>query len=83
MENKFIEYESKYFFIYKYKEPNKKTYNYNIVNYQDLFIGEIKWHAQWRKYCFFPAPNTLWDEKCLNEINVFLNRITLEYKASK
>lgn len=30
-----------------------------------LVLGEIKWKASWRKYAFYPAPDTLFDPGCM------------------
>lgn len=35
---------------------------------QDLDLGQIHWYAPWRRYCFFPYGNTLFDASCLREI---------------
>jgi hypothetical protein len=34
-------------------------------------IGQIRFYGAWRKYCFFPAPHTVFDSACLNEIVAF------------
>ena len=38
----------------------------------DAPLGVVKWHAQWRRYCFFPAGDTLFDAGCLEEIQDFI-----------
>ena len=35
-------------------------------------LGTISWHAPWRRYCFTPAVNTLFDAECLIDITNFL-----------
>lgn len=37
-------------------------------------MGLIKWYAPWRRYAFFPSPDTLYDAGCLAEITTFLER---------
>lgn len=37
------------------------------------FLGEIKWFGPWRRYCLFPTVNTVWDSKCLPEVNKFID----------
>lgn len=39
-------------------------------------IGTVKWHSPWRRYCFFPDPNTLYDGACLGDIAGFCNKQT-------
>jgi len=35
-------------------------------------LGHIKWYAQWRKYCFFPQPNCVFETDCLDDITRFI-----------
>ena len=43
-------------------------------------LGHIKWFGRWRRYCFFPEPETAFDEKCLREIAAFGEVGTREHK---
>jgi hypothetical protein len=43
-----------------------------------LSLGLIKWHAQWRKYSFFPAGHTIFEKDCLLDIVEFLNSLTTQ-----
>ena len=43
-------------------------------------LGEIKWHAPWRRYCFFPAGMLCADVGCLLEISNFMSRAMLDRK---
>lgn len=59
------------------KAPNKKTRRWWVVNYRtQVIVGEVKWHGAWRKYCFFPEPNTLYDWDCLEMIGKFMENST-------
>ncbi len=35
-------------------------------------LGEIRWFGRWRKYSFFPASGTLYEEACLQDITDYL-----------
>ena len=49
--------------------PKKhKTDIVQILNSNDELLGEIKWYANWRKYCFFPSSDVLFDAICLENI---------------
>ena len=37
----------------------------------DCSIGEIKYRATWRRYAFFPKPDTLYEQDCLRLIADF------------
>ena len=34
-------------------------------------IGEVKYHPHWRRYTFFPEPNTMFEQDCLRKIADF------------
>lgn len=38
-------------------------------------LAFIKWHSGWRRYAFFPFPDTLFDVACLNEISEFITEL--------
>jgi hypothetical protein len=31
-------------------------------------LGQIRWFGQWRQYCFWPAPETIFNDGCLRHI---------------
>lgn len=46
-------------------------------------LGEIRWYAPWRKYCFTPNMPTVWESDCLTFITKFLVDINREHKIRK
>ena len=34
-------------------------------------IGRVQWYGPWRKYCFMPVANTVFEQICLREIAAF------------
>lgn len=38
-------------------------------------LGQIKWYAPWRQYCFFPADDCVFNHSCLTEIVQFIQII--------
>lgn len=38
-------------------------------------LGEIRWFGRWRRYAFFPAPDTIWDPGCLDTINAYIEAL--------
>lgn len=46
-------------------------------------LGNIRWNGAWRKYCFYPHGNTVYDHHCLREIADFTSKLTTDYLASK
>ncbi len=50
-----------------------KTKVYDVVNRQNaITVGQIKWFGRFRKYCFFPVDNMVFDATCLTAISEFL-----------
>lgn len=80
-----IVYKGSYFIIIESKQENKKTNIYYIYADEDkeILLGRIKWYGPWRKYCFYPEDNIVWDNKCLTELVEYLNELNYEYKRKK
>ena len=34
-------------------------------------LGQVRWFAQWRRYCFYPNTGTIFDGECLAELAAF------------
>lgn len=63
------------------KSPSGKTSIFVVVNSVNASIlGWIKWWGAWRKYVFEPNIRVVFDSKCLNEIECFLDEATAKYK---
>jgi hypothetical protein len=47
-------------------------------------LGEIRWHAPWRKYAYFPDASTLYEPDCLEDLASFCRGQTKKhYEALK
>lgn len=58
-----------------------KTDLYEVRNKQSMEpLGSISWYAQWRKYCFYPLNNTIYDYSCLDEIGRVLFELNERHK---
>lgn len=49
-----------------------KTGLWRIYADSGEIIGEIKWYGPFRKYSFFPYPQTVYEQDCLKEITNFI-----------
>ena len=38
-------------------------------------LGVVKWYSPWRRYAFFPNPDTLYDVSCLGELVEFVRNL--------
>lgn len=61
--------------------PSGKTQIWNVVlKYQSVVGGQVRWWGAWRKYAFFPNPNTLYEQDCLRDIARFIEQLSHEHR---
>ncbi|MCL4417502.1 MAG: hypothetical protein M1365_12560 [Actinobacteria bacterium] len=72
--SKYIEFKK----ASNYPQDSKLQYWYIINKKSGNSIGMIYWYSNWRKYCFEPHPETVWDVGCLLDIVEFLNKLKEE-----
>lgn len=58
-----------------------KTHFWQVAN-GAIVLGCVKWFARWRKYAFFPAPETVFEQVCLRDIAQFCEDRTREQRTS-
>lgn len=46
-------------------------------------IGIVKWYGPWRKYCFFPTPETVYEWVCLRDIARFCESETIKHRKKQ
>jgi hypothetical protein len=46
-------------------------------------LGWVKWYSGWRRYCFFPQVNTIFEQDCLRDIADFIENQTRTHKAQR
>jgi len=46
----------------------KKTIGSGLDSSHQFILGQIKWYPQWRQYCFFPSPHTVFNIDCMRDI---------------
>jgi hypothetical protein len=60
--------------------PSALTEIYNVIARGEegrlgAMLGQVKWYANWRRYCFFPIEDSLFDASCLKEIEDFITAL--------
>lgn len=75
--------QNAYFRIIKEELANRKTPIYHIETHEGIPLGEIKWYGAWRKFCFFPNKDTIWDNKCLSHVINFLDETNKDWRKKK
>lgn len=64
--------------------PSKKTQVWLVMNTRtNQGIGTISWHGPFRKYCFNPYNNMLFDADCMRLIADHTEKSTKEHYAGK
>lgn len=46
----------------------------------EVFLGQIYWFGRWKRYSFYPASETVFEQDCLRKIADFCERQTEEIK---
>lgn len=58
------------------KNKSAKTDTYHVVSKSTQYsLGYIRWYGSWRQYCFYPANETVFDRKCLQDIIIFIQEL--------
>lgn len=50
-----------------------KTLIWDVVTKDGVVLGQIKWFGRWRKYSFYPKPETIYEQTCLRDIAAFID----------
>lgn len=76
---------SKYVYFEEFGlSPSGKTKLIHVKSMNgDLNLGEIRWFPSWRKYTFQPLEDMIFDNKCMNEISDYLEKLMLDHKVKK
>ena len=75
-------YVGEFFVVIEEQEENKKTPNLIIIK-NKMKIGVIKWYTPWRKFCFFPENNTVWDSQCISQVLSLVDLCNDRWKNQK
>lgn len=63
--------------------PGRKTLIWAVVPRDGSGeIGSVQWYSPWRKYCFIPLGNCVFEEVCMREISDFIVARTREHKEA-
>lgn len=46
-------------------------------------LGQVRWYSPWRKYCFFPGHDTVWEQDCLRFVAEFVESETEKHRKGK
>lgn len=62
--------------------PERRTKIWTVMTTfgNGISLGQVKWYVNWRKYCFYPSVETLFDPACLRAIADFCEQATKDHK---
>lgn len=64
--------------------PKPKTRVWRVINRHDeIPVGFVAWFGRWRKYAFYPKPETVFEQVCLREIAGFCERHTRAHTLAR
>ena len=64
-------------------DPRKtRIFMVNSTESGDL-LGQVRWYAPWRKYCFYPTQGTIFEQVCMRDLSDFIETKTKEHKKVK
>lgn len=64
-------------------EDKPKTSVFDVYSKHEDILGEVKWYAQWRQYCFFPEDDCVFSKGCMSDINNFMGQLMTLRKVTK
>jgi len=64
--------------------PDMKTKAWGVFTNDAIAdcLGMIRWYSKWRKYCFFPSDDTVFEQECLRDIASFIEEKTKDHKRN-
>lgn len=68
-------------FILTDRKP--KTVILHVLNTSEQFLGIIGWYGPWRQYTYQPAPETTFNNGCLQDIADVLTHLNTEHKNDR
>ena len=79
-----VVYEGTWFRVNRLpRQAKRKTDTYEVLTNDSLVIGHIAWYGPWRKYAYFPEPETVMETQCMQEIAFFLRQRMREHATRK
>lgn len=76
--------ETKYLTFVKYHLKDRKTPVITVYSSKDFtYLGQLYFYPQWRKYVFESNGEIIYDSKCLNDINNYLDLMQTAWVESR
>lgn len=76
--------------VYKYltvvvspRPEGRRTNVYYVINKKRSCIGVVKWHGPWKRFCFYPSPESCYDPVCLESVADFCRLAMSDYREER
>lgn len=66
---------------YRQVKDTGKTLAWTVHSSDGVFLGDVSWYSQWRRYVLFPNDGMLFDADCLRDITGFIEARMRDHKA--
>jgi len=61
-----------------------KTEIWDILSKSSGFVlGKIKWYGPWRQYCFYPSPNSVFNNDCMTDIQKLIKNLQEDHRKAQ
>jgi len=75
---------TKSYIIFVKVEEKPKTSIYEVRSRSSgIVLAIVKWYGPWRKYCFHPRPETVWNSSCMIEVCDFILKLMKDRKEAR
>lgn len=58
-----------------------KTRRWDVMAKDGAWLGIVGFHAQWRRYAFFPVQGSIFEADCLRDMAEFCETMTAAWRA--
>lgn len=66
------------------RRSDRKTDTWEVWSLDEAsHVGQVRWYSPWRKYCFFPSHETVFEQDCLRFIAEFVEKETVKHRKGK
>ena len=76
--------ENEFIYFRRIDIEKRKTPIFEIVSKSSgVTLGDIRWYAPWRQYCFFPGVSSVFNIGCLKTINEMIEFLMEERRTDR
>jgi hypothetical protein len=77
-----LEYDGTHI-VFRIDDIGAKTNKWFVNAKNGDFLGRVRWFGRWRRYCFSPEYDCVFEEICLREIAQFVIERTEQHRTKR